>query len=69
MTLRQLIDRLEMLSNNGRNDHMEVQIQNAFDPFQNDFATNAFIDRYVSTNHEYDFILITTTEKDDNGIQ
>lgn len=69
MTLRQLIDRLEMLSNNGRNDHMEVQIQNVFDPFQNDFATNAFIDRYVSTNHEYDFILITTTEKDDDGIQ
>lgn len=65
MTLRQLINRLEMLSNNGKNDHMEVQIQNPFDQYQNDFAKNAFIDRYVSTNHEYDFILITTTEKDD----
>lgn len=69
MTLRQLINRLETLSNNGRNDGMEVQIQNSFDPFQNDFATNAFIDRYVSTNLEYDFVLITTTEKDDNDIQ
>ena len=47
---------------------MEVQIQNTFDPFQNDFATNAFIDRYVSSNLEYDFILITTIEKDDIGI-
>ena len=55
-----------MLSNNGKNDNMEVQIQNPFDPFQNDFATNAFIDRYVSTNLEYDFVLITTTEKDDD---
>ena len=64
MTLRQLINRLEMLSNNGRNDNMEVQIQNTFDPFQNDFATNAYIDTYVSSNLEYDFILITTTEKD-----
>ena len=66
MKLRQLINKLEMLSNNGRNDNMEVQIQNPFDPFQNDFATNAFIDRYVSTNLEYDFILITTTERDDD---
>lgn len=69
MTLRQLINRLETLSNNGRNDGMEVQIQNSFDQFQNDFATNAFIDRYVSTNLEYDFVLITTTDKDDNDIQ
>lgn len=69
MTLRQLINRLEMLSNNGRNDHMEVQIQNPFDQYQNDFAMNAFIDRYISSNLEYDFILITTTEKEDNGIQ
>lgn len=68
MTLRQLINRLETLSNNGKNDGMEVQIQNTFDPFQNDFAMNAFIDRYVSSNLEYDFILITTIEKDEIGI-
>lgn len=59
MTLRQLIDRLETLSQNGRNDHLEVQIENPFDEYQNTHAANAFIDRYVSSNHEYDFIYIT----------
>lgn len=60
MTLRQLIERLEVLSQNGKNNNMEVQIQNSFDPYQNNFATNAYIDRYVSSNLEYDYILITT---------
>lgn len=62
MTLRALINRLEVLAQNGKNDHMEVQVENPFDPYQNDFAINAYISRYISENHEYDYVLITTID-------
>ena len=61
MKLRELINRLEKLSNGGKNDHFEVQIENPYDSYQNFFAKNAYISRYESSNLEYDYIIIETT--------
>lgn len=60
MKLRELINRLEALSHNGKYDNLEVQVQNVWDEHQNFFADNAFISRYVSENLEYDYVEITT---------
>lgn len=60
MELRELINRLETLSMGGKNDHLDVEIQNLEDPYQNFCASNAYITRYESSNLEYDYIIITT---------
>lgn len=60
MKLRELINRLEKLSNGGKNDHLDVEIQNLWDDHQNFCAKNAYISRYISSNLEYDYIFIET---------
>ena len=60
MKLRELINRLETLSEGGKNDNFDVEIQNSWDDYQNFCASNAYITRYVSSNLEYDYIIITT---------
>lgn len=60
MKLRELINRLEILSQGGKNDDLDVEIENTEDPYQNFCASNAYISRYESSNLEYDYILITT---------
>lgn len=60
MKLRELINRLETLSEGGKNDNFDVEIQNSWDDYQNFCATNAYITRYESSNLEYDYIIITT---------
>lgn len=61
MKLRELINRLETLSEGGKNDNLEVEIQNLWDDHQNFCAKNAHITRYESSNLEYDYIFIETT--------
>lgn len=60
MKLRELINRLEALSHNGKYDNLEVEVQNVWDESQNFFADNAFISRHVSEDLEYDYVEITT---------
>ena len=60
MKLRELINRLETLSEGGKNDNFDVEIQNLWDDYQNFCPSNAYITRYVSSNLEYDYIIITT---------
>lgn len=60
MKLRELINRLEALSHNGKYDNLEVEVQNVWDEYQNFFADNAFISRHVSEDLEYDYVEITT---------
>lgn len=60
MNLRELINRLEELSNNGKNDNMIVSCQDPFDPnTEGEPVKNVWIERYVSPNDEYDYIQIT----------
>lgn len=66
MKLRELINRLEELSNNGRNDNMDVEI--FVDGYNyiidgneiGDEVTGAYISRFVTSNDEYDFIQIVS---------
>lgn len=60
MKLRELINRLETLSQNGKNDNLEVEIENLLNPYQNLCAKNVYISRYESSDLEYDYIIITT---------
>jgi hypothetical protein len=48
------------LSQNGKYDNLEVEVQNVWDEYQNFFADNAFISRHVSEDLEYDYVEITT---------
>lgn len=66
MKLRELINRLEELSKNGRNDNMDVEV---FSNEHNDIidgneigdaVTGAYISRFITSNDEYDFIQIIT---------
>lgn len=62
MRLRDLINRLETLSNGGKNDNLEVKIENQWDSYQNYCAVrNAYISSYESSNLKYDYIFIETT--------
>lgn len=60
--LRRLINMLEQLSMNGRNDHMCVEVHNKGE--QDYFASHvgnvsvAYIDTFQTPNDEYDFIRI-----------
>ena len=53
-TLRELINRLEKLSKDGRNDNLPVSVDIGDD--QEVSITGAFIDRYESSNDEYNYI-------------
>lgn len=61
MKLRELINRLETLSKGGKNDDLEVEIENPEDPYQNFCVRNSYISSYESSNLEYDYIFIETT--------
>lgn len=54
LTLRELINRLEKLSKDGRNDNLPVSVDIGDD--REVSITGAFIDRYESSNDEYDYI-------------
>ena len=55
MTLRELINRLEELSRNGRNDNMPV-FGYAEDGMIDMDVVGAWIDRFVSSNEEYEYV-------------
>lgn len=54
LTLRELINRLEKLSKNGRNDNLPVSVDIGDD--QEVSITSAYMARYESSNDEYDYI-------------
>lgn len=64
MKLRELINRLEELSHNGRNDNMDVEAWSESEGDVYDLnrlglsVKNAFIDTFSSPNDEYEFIQI-----------
>ena len=66
MKLRELINRLEELSNNGKNDNMDVEVWSESEGDVYDLnrlglsVKNAYIDRFCSPNDEYEFIQIIT---------
>ena len=66
MKLRQLIDKLEELSKNGKNDNMDVECWSSGDGDiidGNEYSNSIIrvgINRYVSPNDEYDYIMIET---------
>lgn len=55
MKLRELINRLEELSENGKNDNRDVLV---FDESTNYDITEIYMDGWVSTNRDLDFIKI-----------
>lgn len=55
--LRQLIDRLEILSKGGRNDDMPVRVVNEETDIDEP-VTGAYIDTFATSNEECDFIRI-----------
>jgi hypothetical protein len=61
MRLRELINRLETLSQGGKNDDLVVEIEDPEDNYQNFCVDNAYITRYDSSNDEYDYVIIKTT--------
>ena len=66
MKLRELINRLEKLSHNGKNDNMDVEAWSESEGDVYDLnrlglsVTNAYIDRFSSANDEYEYIQIVT---------
>lgn len=65
MKLRDLINKLEKISNNGKYDELEVEVLNPFDNYQNIETSNVYIDRCIEEDYEYDYILITSFPKED----
>ena len=61
MKLRDLINKLEKISNNGKYDELEVEVLNPFDNYQNIETYNV----YIEEDYEYDCILITSFPKED----
>ena len=57
LKLRELINRLESLSHNGRNDNMTVCAVSR-DEMYDVSVLDACIDRFVTENDEYDYIKI-----------
>jgi hypothetical protein len=62
LTLRELINRLERLARNGKNDNLTVSVDIGED--QEVSITGAFIDRYESSNDEYDYISLQSEYSD-----
>ena len=63
MKLRELINRLEKISDNGRYDDMDVHAISEYDLGYNepgDVVKGAVIARFVRPNDEYDFVGIIT---------
>lgn len=60
MKLRELINRLETLSKGGKNDNLEVEIEDLWNPYQNLGVRNAYISSYKSSNIEHSYITIET---------
>lgn len=60
MKLRELINRLEILSHGGKNDDLDVEIENLWDPYQNLGVRNVYISSYKSSNLEHNYITIET---------
>lgn len=67
MKLREFINRLEYLSQNGKNDNMTVEVFNPelmgydYTKYANTMSesiTDVSIDRYVTNNDEYEYIRI-----------
>lgn len=64
MKLRELINRLEYLSNNGKFDELDVEVFDSYMSYNangNDVCepiNSVFIDRYISDNDEYNYIQI-----------
>lgn len=56
MTLRELINRLEVLSKKGRNDNLPVHAV-GYDEVEMD-VTNAWINRFVGSVEEFEFVEI-----------
>lgn len=56
MLLRELINRLEYLSDNGRNDNMSIRAFIHNEP--RGYVKDAIIDSFVTANDEFDFIRI-----------
>ena len=57
MKLREMINRLEELSNNGRNDEMEVHAVSLDEMIDVD-VRGAWLDRFVTENDEYEYVKI-----------
>jgi hypothetical protein len=57
MKLREMINRLEELSHNGRNDEMEVHAVSLDEMIDVD-VRGAWLDRFVTENDEYEYVKI-----------
>lgn len=57
MRLRELIDRLEKLSNGGKNDSMEVLVEDEQETVES-MVNDAYINRYSSENDYYEYITL-----------
>ena len=57
MKLREMINRLEELSHNGRNDGMEVHAVSLDEMIDVD-VRGAWLDRFVTENDEYEYVKI-----------
>ncbi len=64
LKLRQLINRLEELSKNGRNDDLEVVAFFCTDDVDSATVRRAYIDTFKTDNDEYDFIRLECYECD-----
>lgn len=62
LTLRELINRLEKLSKDGRNDNLPVSVDIGDD--QEVSITGAYVDRYESSNDEFDYISLQSEYSD-----
>ena len=66
MRLRELINRLEKLTENGKYDNLDVVVENPNDPWQNICLSNAFRDRIIESDYECDYILLTAFDREEN---
>ena len=65
MTLRELINNLEELSQNGKNDNLDVEVWDSYGEHNMlgsnhlcDPIKDVYLDSYISSNDEYDYVLI-----------
>lgn len=65
LTLRELINRLEKLSMGGKNDNLPVSMDiGDYGDYQEVSITGAYIDRFESSNDEYDYISLQSEYSD-----
>ena len=59
MKLREFINSLEELSQNGKNDDLDVRVWNSIEDISMvDDIKYVYLDTYISPNDEYDYVLI-----------